>query len=138
MTYLLLIKLASHSLVYFSSIWFEGTKHFRMIWRLDIVQNLCDLFQFFLHDFISPKCFNTPRPTCFDKSRPKCVDTSRPKCVDLFSDWYIWQILEQFGTKNSAWRLNIVQNICEFSQYLFCFWSQNISIPSISKVMILD
>ena len=31
-------------------------------WRLDIVQNLCVLRQFFFPDFLSPKCFNTPKP----------------------------------------------------------------------------
>ena len=29
-------------------------------WRLDIVQNLCDFWQFFLSDFLGAKCPNTP------------------------------------------------------------------------------
>ena len=28
-------------------------------WRLDIAQNLCEFYRFFLHDFLDRKCFNT-------------------------------------------------------------------------------
>ena len=33
-------------------------------WKLDIVQNLCEFWRFFLSDFLSPKCPNTTRPKC--------------------------------------------------------------------------
>ena len=85
-----------------------------IVWRLDIVQNLC---KFFLYDFAGPYCanpqtkiccfflwileqFGTLRldifqnlckfcqfslgPKCANTLRPKFVDTSRPKCVDFF------------------------------------------------------
>ena len=36
-----------------------GTEHYT--WRPDKVQNLCELWQFFLSDFLSSKCFNNPK-----------------------------------------------------------------------------
>ena len=35
-----------------------GTRKYK--WKLDLVQNLCELWQFFLSDFLGQKFFNTP------------------------------------------------------------------------------
>ena len=37
-----------------------GTENYT--WKLDIVQNLWELWQFSLSDFLGSKCFNTPGP----------------------------------------------------------------------------
>ena len=48
---------------------------------------------------------------------------------------YILEILEQFGTENYTWKLNVVQNFYELWKFfLSYFWVQNVLIPLSQKI----
>ena len=56
-----------------SCIWFESDKTFLGIWRLDIVQNVSEVYQFFFYDILGINCFDT--------SKAKFVNVVRSKWI---------------------------------------------------------
>ena len=88
------------------SIWFGGTKTFWDIWQLGIILK-CKFCQFFFCNFLGQKRFKPP-----DQNLSILLD--RNVLILILSS----NIL----TQNFTWRLNIVQNLCEFCQFFFYYF----------------
>ena len=83
-------------------------------WKLGIIKRfLWKLLMFSVAIFYAKRSQYLQTKMCL-----KCVDTLRPKWNDSSCKRYVTSIY--FDTQSYAWKVGIVQNLCEYYQYFFC------------------